>query len=351
MLPNQREVNKTPKHILVIRLSAMGDVAMSVPVLWALTQQYPSVKITVLSRGFFKPIFNGIPNVNFYAADVKNKHKGILGLYRLYKELKALQIDAIADIHNVLRSKILCTFFSFSGIKKAVIDKGRAEKKALTRTHNKVFKQLKTTHERYADVFRKLGFSIDLTKVHLSGKADLLPNVQQIVPQNHLKWIGVAPFAQHQPKMYPLDMMEQVIQQLAESGLYTIFLFGGGPNETRQLKEIASMYTNTINVSGMLSFQEEINLISNLDLMISMDSANGHLAAMQQVKTLTLWGATHPFAGFTPYNQPVENQLIPDLKKYPNLPCSIYGNKTCEGYEDAMQSIPVEEVVLKVKSP
>ena len=92
----------------------MGDVAMTVPVIRALVEQHPNVKITVLSKPFLKPLFTDIKNVAFFAADVTNKHKGFFGIYKLYKELKLLKIDAVADLHNVLRSKVLRTFFKIS---------------------------------------------------------------------------------------------------------------------------------------------------------------------------------------------------------------------------------------------
>ena len=95
------------KHIAVMRLSAMGDVAMTVPVLRAFVKQYPEVKITVVSRPFFKPFFEGIPNLNFFAFDEKERHKGFLGLCRLFQDLKKLKIDAFADLHNVLSSKVV----------------------------------------------------------------------------------------------------------------------------------------------------------------------------------------------------------------------------------------------------
>ena len=148
-----------PSHILVIRLSAMGDVAMTVPVLKAFAKQYPNIKVTVLTRGFFAPFFEDIPNVTVYIADVKGKHKGVLGLWKLSKALKTLQIDAVADLHNVLRSKILKSFLF--GVKTIQIDKGRADKKALVSGES--FQQLKTTHQRYADVFKRLGFPVDLS--------------------------------------------------------------------------------------------------------------------------------------------------------------------------------------------
>ena len=336
------------KHIIVIRLSAMGDVAMTVPVLRAMVQQHPELKITMVSKAFLKPMFDDLPNVNFYTADIKGKHKGVLGLYRLYKELKDLKPDAIADLHNVLRSKILRFFFSLKRINTAIIDKGRAEKKALTSTKNKVFKQLKTSHERYADVFRKLGVVLDLSKPKFPKKAKLSDKTYQIIGIDHLKWIGIAPFAQHDSKMYPLDLMQEVISVLSQTNQYKILLFGGGEKEVKTLKKIEILYKNTISVAGKLNFTEELQVISNLDLMLSMDSANAHLAAMKGIKTITLWGATHPFAGFSAFNQPTKNQILPDLEKYPKIPCSIYGNKTCEGYQDVMRSIFPETVVEKI---
>ena len=73
------------KHILVIRLSAMGDVAITIPVIRAFIQQYPNVKITVLTRFFCTPFFRNLERVSVFSVDVKGKHKGVLGLYKLSK--------------------------------------------------------------------------------------------------------------------------------------------------------------------------------------------------------------------------------------------------------------------------
>lgn len=188
-------------NILVIRLSAMGDVAMTVPVIQSLVNQYPNIKITVLSRAFLKPLFDDIENVSFYAADVNGKHKGIIGLYRLFNELKALKFTHIADLHNVLRSTVIRNFFKASGYKVAKIDKGRAEKKALTRTKQKIFKQLKSTHQRYTDVFNDLGFYFDISSYNVPIKPDLDKNILNIIGKNgYKKWIGIAPFATYPSK-------------------------------------------------------------------------------------------------------------------------------------------------------
>jgi len=341
---------KISKHILVIRLSAMGDVAMAVPVLRSLMQTYPNLKITVLSRAFFKPFFEDIPNISFYVADVKGRHKGILGLYKLSKELKALQFDSIADLHNVLRSKILCFFFSLYGLKYKVIDKGRAEKKALTRRKNKVFKLLKSTHQRYADVFNELGFQVDLKKHLYPEKKELNPTILKILKLQNLKktnLIGIAPFAQYESKMYPLALMEEVIKNLLKNSTNVILLFGG-TKEKVLLEKLADKYKNVVSLVGKLNLKEELNVIAHLKVMLSMDSGNAHLAAMQGVPTVTVWGVTHPFTGFAPFNQPLSNCLTADRTQYPDIPCSVYGNNYSKGYLEAIKTINPTSIIEKL---
>ncbi|WP_299116462.1 glycosyltransferase family 9 protein [uncultured Winogradskyella sp.] len=322
----------------------MGDVAMSVPVIRALVSQYPDVKITVATRGFFAPFFIGIKNVEVYEVDLKTKYKGVLGLYKLSKELKVIGFDAVADIHNVLRTKILKLFFS--GKRVVQIDKGRAEKKTLV--SGEKFEQLKTTHQRYADVFARLGFSIDLSSPIFSNKVELNSKLKTYISDSNLPIIGIAPFAAFKGKMYPMEQMKMVINQLSKD--YNIILFGGGKTETEKLNRIEQEYSNTKSVAGKLTLNEELDIISNLDVMLSMDSGNAHIAAMLGIKVVTIWGVTHPYAGFAPFNQPKDYALFADRKQYPEIPTSIYGNKQPEGYENAAGSVSAESVVSKIKT-
>lgn len=332
----------------------MGDVAMTVPVIRALVQQHPEVKITIVSRPFFQPFFDDIPNVNFFAVDVKGRHKGVMGLFKLHSDLKQLDIDAVADLHNVLRSKVIRSLFALSGKKVAFTDKGRADKKALTRAENKIFEPVKPMTERHVETFNQLGFSVALSNPKFPEKAVLSHDVIAVTGQIPIdigtSWIGIAPFAQYDSKVYPMDLMEKVIDNLASNQHYTIFLFGGGNKEIEQLNAFAKDKSNCIVVAGKLALEQELHLISNLDVMLSMDSGNAHIAAMLGVNVITLWGATHPYAGFKPFHQPLENCLVSDRQQYPLLPTSVYGNKKVEGYEDAMRSISVESILDKIKT-
>lgn len=331
------------KHLLVIRLSAMGDVAMLVPVVHAFAKANPELKISFLSKPFHKPIVNTIPGVNCIVAEVDGKHKGIFGLWKLSRQLRASGITHVADMHNVLRSKILRSFLK---VPKAIIDKGRKEKKQQTAGNLSSLQPLKTTIVRYQDVLEALDFS------KIPPETLVRPNptqkVSSFAQKSQRKWLGIAPFAAHLGKQYPAHLMKEVICELAKEKDYQIFLFGA-PNEQNKLKDLAGDNKEVKIVAGNLSFGDQVNFIGQLDAMISMDSGNGHLAAMYGVPTVTLWGVTHPVLGFAPFGQE-EQTIISDRTKYPRIPTSVYGNVIPDGYEDVMLTIHPEMVIEKVKA-
>ena len=319
----------------------MGDVAMTVPVIREFVEQYPDIKLTIVSRPFYKPFFDTIPRVRFFAVDLDKQHKGFFGLFRLFHELRELGVDALADLHNVLRSKVLTLFFKMAGLKTATVDKDRAEKKALTRAKNKIFRPLPSMFLQHRQVFRRLGFPLQI-------QIPVFPKLTAFTGEKNQKWIGIAPFAQYESKVYPLDLLEIVIASLARNDNYKIFLFGGGKKEIELLDKLADGKPNVVNIAGKAQLPQELKIISNLDVMLSMDSGNAHIAAMLGTPVVTLWGATHPYAGFSPFHQPAENCLTSDRKKYPLLPTSVYGNKIVEGYQDAMRTITPAMVIEKI---
>ncbi len=327
----------------------MGDCALVVPVLLALQEQYPKVQFTVVSKPFFSTIFGLVNGINIVQADTKREYKGFWGVVKLGRQLSRRNFTKVADLHNVLRSTILRMQLALHRIPSAKIDKGRGAKKALTRLENKQIHPVQTTPERYAQVFRELGFPLDLSESVFLDPLDLSAKAEKKLADKASKIIGIAPFAAHQSKTYPIDLMKQVIALLESENDCEILLFGGGAAEVKLLADLEKEFLHTTSTAGELSFKEELQLISRLDVMLSMDSGNGHLAAMFGVPVVTLWGGTHPFAGFAPYGQPDDNQLLPDRERYPFLPTSVYGNKIVPGYEDVMRTILPEQVVQRIR--
>ena len=243
-------------RILIIRFSALGDVAMTIPVIHSLAMQYPQHEITVLSRAVWQPLFQGLPtNVGFVGADLTGKHKGLWGLNSLYSELKAMHFDYIADFHHVLRSKYLCLRFRLANKPVASICKGRAGKKKLVRRHDKVMENQKSSFRRYADVLEKLGLPVllNFSSIYGEGKGNFAEIEPVTGPKEDQKWIGIAPFAKHRGKIYPLELQEQVIAHFAANPQVKVFLFGGGKSEQEVFDAWIAKYPSVVSMIGKLN--------------------------------------------------------------------------------------------------
>ena len=330
------------KKLLIIRFSALGDIAMTVPVVHDLAVQYPELDITMLSREMARPLFERMPdNVHFIAADLNGRHKGLLGLCRLWRDAHLNDFDYIADFHDVLRTQWLRTEGCLRRKKVAKIDKGRKGKKALTRQKNKVFVQQATSFERYAKVLEHLGFPIKQQFVKLDYSAFC-----ETQKADNETWVGIAPFAKHPAKVYPLEKMEQVIKVLSERENTRVFLFGGGAEESKQIESLCAKYNNVQPAKSQQGLRGELALMGQLDVMLSMDSANMHLASLVGTRVISIWGGTHPYAGFLGWNQKAEDCVQLDL---PCRPCSVYGNKACSrGDYACMNGITPEQLIRAI---
>lgn len=319
-------------RILAYRFSAFGDIAMTVPVFRELLEQNPDLEIIMVTRKNFEALFEKLPQVIFKGIDLED-YKGIRGMRRLSRELlKEFKFDYVADLHDVIRSKILDTFFANRNFKVFKIDKGKMEKENLTDIWNLNKMQLKTTFERYADVFREMGFSVKLANKYREKTSEK-------------KAVGFAPFAQHKGKMLPLEKSFEICKILAKT--HRIYLFGGGSEEKAILENWQTEIPNTENIAGKLSLDQELNLISTLQLMISMDSANMHLASLVGTRCVSVWGSTHPFAGFLGYGQSYEDVVqVVDLTC---RPCSTFGDKECfRGDYACLNEFDIQKIIDKI---
>ena len=334
--------NCSMKKLLIIRFSALGDIAMTVPVVHDLAMQYPDLDITMLSRPMAEPLFEKLPNnVHFIAADLNGRHKGLLGLCRLWRDAHLNDFDYIADFHDVLRTWWLRTEGCLRRKKVAKIDKGRKGKKGLTHQKNKVFEQQTTSFKRYAKVLEQLGFPTKPQFVKLDYSA--FCETQKAPSET---WVGIAPFAKHEAKVYPKDKMEQVIKALSQRRNTIIFLFGGGEEEKQQIAEICAKYPHVKAAQSQQGLRGELALMGQLDVMLSMDSANMHLASLVGTPVVSVWGGTHPYAGFLGWNQKSENCVQLNL---PCRPCSVYGNKPCfRGDYACLKGIAPEQIIEKL---
>lgn len=341
------------EHLLIIRFSAIGDVAMTVPVVSALAKQYPDLRITVLSRSMMRPLFEDIaPNVGFMGADLKKEYHGIRGLNALYRRLVAKNFTAVADLHNVLRSSYLRMRFNAARYRVEHIDKNRKGRRMLTRKEGKQLVPQQPLFEKYADVFARLGYPVKLDFTSLfPPEGGPMDEIVDVIGKKDTKqkWIGVAPFAAHNGKIYPVEKTLEVIKLIIKKYPSSrIFLFGGGEEEMAVMEKWAAEIKSCTVVPRLLQgFRKELILMSHLDVMLSMDSGNMHLASLVATPVVSVWGATHPYAGFTGWKQSKENIIQTDM---PCRPCSIFGNRPClRGDYACLNSIAPQRIADRIE--
>ncbi len=333
-----RKNKKLPKHLLVLRTSAMGDVAMLPHALRALRAAYPDLRITVATQAMFKPFFTGL-EVDFLEVDTRGKHHSLRGMWTLAAEARRAGVDAVADVHGVLRSEAFRLSMWLHGLPVAAIRKGRAEKRRYIRCKGHGMEWLRHTVLRYCDVFRRLGFTFDDPQPALPGThANPFGEKQGI-------WVGFAPFSAQPGKSYPAELSRETIGLLAKR-YDRVFVHGGGGREQEFAQEMERDYPNVTALFGKVRFAGEIDLIAQLDCVVSMDSLVMHLAALTATPVVSVWGATHPGLGFLGYG------CDPKLVLQANLtcrPCSVFGGKPCRyGDYRCMRAVTPHQIVQQV---
>ncbi len=339
--------NKQFRNVLVIRLSVLGNVAMTIPVLYPVCKANPDTRFIMLTKKWPASMFHDRPaNLKVVDFDINENHKGFFGLLKLAAQLhKLYDIDAVADLHNVTGTKIMDAYLWLRGAKIAGMDREKAKRKALVthRTHEPVT----PIHDRYRNVFKELGFETpdNFTRLYEGRDWPVSPIVLEKEPGQ--RWIAISPFSSRRQKAYPLELMEQVTAELCKRENYWIFLMGGGKTEKIALRGIARKYKNVISMAEVKHrFLDEYALLGKCDLMLTMESANMHLASLVDLQAMTIWGPTSPACGYLGYNQVVEDDIQLDMDC---RPCSITGDKPCK-YGDfrCLKNIPPEYIAQHV---
>lgn len=333
--------------VLIIRFSAIGDVAMTIPVIYAAAKANPEDSFTVLTEKFLVSLFINHPaNVNVVGIDKKGTNRSVAGLVRFAFSLTKEKYDVVFDLHNVIRSRIIDIVFWLRGTKVFLLDKGREDRKKITKKPPKKIKQLPAMTTRYAEVFQRAGFQFKESFVSLYEEHPVdMKTVDSIAGKKQEQWIGIAPFTKHYGKTYPVEQMEKVVAALSKRANVKLFLLGGRGYEEAILEEWAFQYMHTQNLAGKYSLDQELAIISQLDVLISMDSANMHFASLVGTNVVSVWGATHPYAGFYGYRQSPDWIIQTDL---PCRPCSVFGNKPCyRGDWACLNQITPDQIVNK----
>lgn len=344
-----------PARILVLRFSAMGDVAMVVPVIRSLTAAHPETTVTIVTRPKFASLFSGIPGTTVIGADVDHDYSGLYGLWKLLRRLAAVDPDYVIDLHDHLRTRILRIFFRISGIPVIVFDKGRREKQKATGSQRELHRvQLAHTTERYRLAFWKAGVDFNLlTGPHvppgdlnaITTNLDLNAGFQEGIIR-----VGIAPFSAHATKTWPLENFSRLMELFRDRPEVRFFLFGGGAKEQQLLAQLEEPGRIT-SLAGRLDLTQELTVMCALHAMVCVDSSNMHLAGLAGIPVVSIWGGTDPVTGFGPAPHPLNKIVAVPVQELPCRPCSVYGKENClRGDFACLKGITPEQVAKSISA-
>ncbi len=341
--------DKPSRNVLVIRFSALGDVAMTIPVLYPVCRANPDTRFIMLTKPWPETMFQDRPeNLEVVGIDVSKEYKGLFGLMKLASFLcKTYDIDAVVDLHSVMRSWVIGTWMKCHGVPVSRLDKERGKRRALVSHKSDI--PVTPTVERYRRVFEQQGLEAPDHFTRLFDGKELPVSTIVLEKEPGQRWVAISPFSAHEGKVYPLELMEQVIAELTKCDNYWIFLMGGGKTEKIALRPIARKYKHIISLAEVKhGFADEFALLAHCDVMLTMDSANMHLASLMGLKSITIWGATSPACGFLGYGKDSSDDIQLDMEC---RPCSIYGERPCRhGDYRCMKNIPPQLIVDRVIS-
>lgn len=336
-------------RVLITCFSSISNVAAIVPQLFGLVNDYPQHEFVVLSRGFLHPLFDKLPRVTFVGGDIRGEHKSVLGVYRLYKQLKKLRPDIVLDMQCSWRTRLIARLFALSGTKTLKIGFVRAEQRRLIQNGAKKYRAIPTIFDRQARLYAKVRLKVNDSFVKLyEPSSEQQDKIKSLYGEKQGCWIGIAPFSIARGKTLPFRKMKNIIAHFDKRPNTKIFLFGAGEMENELLSDWQSLYDNVHAVHTNLQLDDELILMNYLDVMVCMDSANMHLASLMAVPVVSVWGATHPYSGFLGWKQSMDNCVGVDFSC---RPCTAHSDRKCK-YGDyrcleSLHSSKVIEVIEK----
>lgn len=340
---------------LIVRYSQIGDVIIAIPVIYSLAKQYPEEHFTVLTNSKFEGIFQQMPsNVTLLPMIYRKKKGAFRGInylfdryFLLLKIFFSKKYDKVALLQNGTFEDQLKKLLALKGSQIASIDlKNFLSKEKLTSNGKS-----ESINQLYIKTLSEIGYkgiqaNFDISFYKNKEKQIALLQKNQLGIKKQL--IGIAPFSRLKAKVYPLERMESVIAYFKDKSDIQLVIFGGGNDEKMVAEKWQNKYSNVTSLIGKLSFDDELLMIASLNVMLTMDSANLHLASLVETPAISIWGPSHPKLGYYPCNQPISNTIWKGLAC---SPCSFWGENPClQKRQYACMDIDPQIIITRIEN-
>ena len=323
-------------RILVIRLSSMGDIILTLPVLKTLKTRLPQAEIDVLVKARYRDLLQGHPQVDKLLVLEEGE-----GLVSLARRLRGRSYDLVVDLHANLRSRLLSLMISAARTLR--VSKRPLRRRLMVLFHRRSAEPVHTT-DLYLQTLRPLGIEARREAPRLFVPPDEAEAAERFLEEHGLAGrrplAGLHPGARWPGKRWPAGRFIETGRRLTGEGPGGVLVFGGA-EEAGLAEEVArGIGPNAVPAAG-LGLRPLMALIARCDVFITNDSGPMHLAAALNVPVAAVFGPTHPVLGFWPLGER-DTVLTADLDC---SPCSLHGGRRCSRDWLCLRKVTVDQVV------
>jgi len=307
---------KSPKKILVLRFSSIGDIVLTFPVVAALKAAYPDCQIDYVTKPAFRHLLEACPGLSHIFTLESS-------IRQLRKDINFQSYDAVLDLHNNLRTLLLT---AFSGVKVYKYPKNNWNKWLLTRFK---VKQERRQHvvERYLSTLKQ-AFGLEVLAPENPYE---IPESEQFSIQDATgftprKYVAFAIGAQFATKRLPTDLMIKLLQKME----HPLVLLGGKEDQQTANEIVAALGgQKVVSMVGQLNIHGSAWLVKNAAALLTHDTGLMHIGACFEVPIHLIWGNTLKDFGMYPFRLEQENCFQYEVENLKCRPCSKIGFQNC----------------------
>lgn len=317
---------------LVIRLSSIGDIVLTTPVLRALKSQIPGCEIHFVVKRSFYPVVEANPNIDRIFQIEK-------GISEILPALEEQDYDQVIDLHKNFRS-----FGIRLKLKKKATSFPKLNFRKWLLVHLKIA-SMPDVHivDRYFKAVEPLGVRNDGKGLEHFIPGNDRVDVAELLPAGSKEFIAFVVGAKHMTKTMPEERIIEICRRIQRP----VVLVGGKEDRERGRRISELSGDHVINTCGNMRINQSADIIRQADAVITHDTGMMHIASAFRKKIVSLWGNTVPEFGMYPYMPgDEENSRILEVSGLRCRPCSKIGFEKCpKGHFKCMKEIDIDDVL------
>jgi lipopolysaccharide heptosyltransferase II len=327
-------------RILVLRLSSIGDILLTTPILRLLRQHYPGARIDFLVKADYEDLLRVHPCIDRLL--LYHKHQT---LWRTLQTLRQTRYDIVLDLHRTLRSRLL--YHGLAAARKLAYEKRPLRRALLVWLGWNTLRAMTPVPELYAAPLRRLGIEAPVGGLDMALSPESREAVREYLEQafpdgGRRPLLAVAPGARWATKRWPVERFIAVAQAVAESRGAAVVVLGSQEDRPLARELCTRLEVPVLDSTGRLSLMQTAALLERCRLLLSNDSGLMHMATALQIPVVAIFGPTVQEFGFYPFRARAQ-VVSADLAC---RPCSTKGSAGCpRGHHHCMQHVTSSRVL------